>query len=277
MLPLFEDLKRIFKTETGRVFLFPGSGTGGWEAAISNTLSPGDKVLAVRHGQFNHLWIALCRRHKLDVVMVEGDWREGAPVDWYAEQLAADRSHGIKAVLVCHNETSTGVTSDVTGIRRALDDAGHPALLFVDGVSSVASIDFRMDEWGVDVAVSGSQKGFMLPAGMAIVCVSRRAIEATNSAACPRAFFDFGDMIATNDKGYFPYTPPKTLIRGCVNRSTCCSKKVSTTSSPDTIDWARASAGRRAVGGWSFAPATQNGIRIRFRRSWCPKASIPGR
>ena len=214
MLPLFEDLKKIFKTKTGRVFIFPASGTGGWEAAISNTLSPGDRVLAARHGQFSHLWIALCRRHKLDVAMIESDWREGSPVDWYAEKLVADKEHRIKAVLVCHNETSTGVTSDVAAIRRALDQANHPALLFVDGVSSVASIDFRMEEWGVDVAVSGSQKGFMLPAGMAIVGVSPRAIEATKDSECPRAFFDFGDMIKTNDQGYFPYTPPKTLIRG---------------------------------------------------------------
>ena len=213
-LPLFQDLKRVFKSETGQVFLFPGSGTGGWEAAITNTLSSGDKVLASRFGQFSHLWIDLCQRHGLDVDLIDVEWGEGTPVELYAERLAADREHEIKAVLVCHNETATGVTSDVAAVRQALNEADHPALLFVDGVSSIASIDFRMDEWGVDVAVSGSQKGFMLPAGLAILCVSPKALEASKSATLARCYFDFKDMIATNKDGYFPYTPPMTLIRG---------------------------------------------------------------
>lgn len=214
MLPLFEDLKKIFRTRRGRIFLFPASGTGGWEAAVTNTLSPGDKILAARHGQFTHLWIDLCRRHRLDVEVSEREWGEGAPVAWYAERLAADKAHRIKAVLVCHNETSTGVTSDVAAVRKALDDVNHPAMLYVDGVSSIASIDFRMDEWGVDVAVSGSQKGFMLPAGIGIVGVGRKALKACRRAECPRAFFDFEDMLKANEKGFFPYTPPMTLIRG---------------------------------------------------------------
>ena len=213
-LPLFADLKQIFKTETGQIFLFPSSGTGGWEAAITNTLSPGDTVLAARFGQFSHLWIDLCERHGLNVDVVDVEWGEGVPVETYAEKFAADTEHKIKVVLVCQNETATGVQSDVAAVRAALDDAGHPALLFVDGVSSIASIDFRMDEWGVDIAVSGSQKGFMLPAGLAIIGVSQKALEAAKHAKLPRCYFDFADMIATNAQGYFPYTPPMTLIRG---------------------------------------------------------------
>ncbi len=213
-LPLFADLRQIFKTDRGQVFLFPSSGTGGWEAAITNTLSPGDKVLAAVFGQFSHLWVDLCQRHGIEVDAVEVEWGEGVPVETFAERLAADTDHEIKAVLVCHNETATGVTSDVAGVRAALDAAVHPAMLFVDGVSSIASIDFRMDEWGVDVAVSGSQKGFMLPAGLAILCASDKALEARKSARCPRCYFDFEDMIRTNCDGFFPYTPPMSLIRG---------------------------------------------------------------
>ena len=213
-LGLFQDLKKIFKTRTGQVFLFPASGTGGWEAAITNTLSPGDKVLAARIGQFSHLWIDLCQRHGLDTEVIDVEWGEGTPVERFAERLAADKSHEIKAVLVCHNETATGVTSDVAAIRKAMDAVGHPALLYVDGVSSVACIDFRMDEWGVDVCVSGSQKGFMLPTGLAIVAASPKALAATKTAQCRRCFFDFADMIRTNKDGYFPYTPATTLLRG---------------------------------------------------------------
>ncbi len=213
-LPLFEDLKKVFKSKAGQVFLFPSSGTGGWEAAISNTLSPGDKVLAARFGQFSHLWIDLCQRHGLDVELVDCEWGEGVPVEIFAEKLKADKEHAIKAVLVCQNETATGVTSDVPAVRKAMDAASHPALLFVDGVSSIASIDFRMDEWKVDIAVAGSQKGFMLPAGLAILCVSPKALEAAKSAKLYRCYFDFADMIRTNKDGFFPYTPPMSLIRG---------------------------------------------------------------
>jgi alanine-glyoxylate transaminase/serine-glyoxylate transaminase/serine-pyruvate transaminase len=211
---LFNDLKKVFRTRAGQVFLFPASGTGGWEAAIANTLSPGDRVLASRIGQFSHLWIDLCQRHGLNTEVLDVEWGEGAPVERYAERLAADRAHEIKAVLVCHNETATGVTSDVAAIRRAMDAVGHPALLMVDGVSSIACIDFRMDEWGVDVAVSGSQKGFMLPPGLALVAASPKALAAGRTAQCRRCFFDFADMIRTNKDGYFPYTPATTLLRG---------------------------------------------------------------
>ena len=213
-LPLLRDLKRVFKTEQAQVFVFPSSGTGGWEAAITNTLSPGDKVLIAVFGQFSHLWADLCRRHGLIVDAIEVEWGEGFPVDLCEARLKTDTRHEIKGVLVCHNETATGVTSDIASVRHVLDAAGHPALLMVDGVSSIASIDFRMDEWGVDLAVSGSQKGFMLPTGLAIVAASPKALIAHKTAKCPRCFFDFADMMRANKDGFFPYTPATTLLRG---------------------------------------------------------------
>lgn len=211
---LFADVKKIFRTEAGQVFIFPASGTGGWEAAITNTLSPGDKVLQAVFGQFALLWADLCRRHHMEVIEVDTPWGEGVPLDRYRDILSADSAHEIKAVLVTHNETATGVTSDVAAVRRILDDLGHPALLYVDGVSSIGSIDFRMDEWGVDLAVAGSQKGFMLPTGLALVGVSQKALTASETAQCPRCFFDFADMIKTNKDGWFPYTPAATLLHG---------------------------------------------------------------
>ncbi|MCY4241618.1 MAG: aminotransferase class V-fold PLP-dependent enzyme [Rhodobacter sp.] len=214
LAPLLRDLKKVFRTTSGQVLTFPASGTGGWEAAITNTLSPGDKVLAARFGMFSHRWIDLCQRHGLDVEIIECEWGEGAPADLYGERLAADSGHEIKAVLVTHNETATGVRSDIGAVRRAIDAANHPAMLYVDCVSSLASMDFRMDEWGVDLAVSGSQKGFMLATGMAIIGVSRKALEAAKTARCPRTFLDFGDMAAANEKGGFPYTPPLQIMFG---------------------------------------------------------------
>jgi len=213
-LPLLEDVKRVFKSKTGQAFLFPASGTGGWEAALTNTLSPGDRVLAARFGQFSHLWIEMCQRLGLEVDAVDVPWGQGVPVDIFAARLDADRSHKIKAVLVTHNETATGVASDLAAVRRALDEAQHPAFLFADGVSSIASIDFRMEEWRVDIAVAGSQKGFMLPAGLAILCVSPKALAAAQSATSRRCYFDFADMARANRDGYFPYTPPTHLFRG---------------------------------------------------------------
>lgn len=212
--PLYEDMKKIFKTKTGRVFIFPASGTGGWESAVANTLSPGDKVLMSGFGHFSNLWIDLCQRWGLDVQALEVDWGEGVPVEQYAEILKADKNKEIKAVFATQNETATGVTSDIAGVRKALDAADHPALLFVDGVSSVASIDFRMDEWGVDLCVSGSQKGLMLPTGLGIVCASEKALEASKNSKLPKTFFAWEDQIKTNDLGFFPYTPPMNLLRG---------------------------------------------------------------
>lgn len=213
-LPLFEDLKKAFKLTKGRVFIYPSSGTGAWESAITNTLNPGDKVLMSRFGQFSLLWVDMAQRLGLDVQVLDEDWGSGVPVEKYAEVLAADKGHQIKAVFATHNETATGVTSDIAGVRKALNDAGHPALLFVDGVSSVGCIDFRMDEWGVDACVSGSQKGFMLPTGLGILAVSDKALEAAKSSKMPRCYFSFADMIKNNDNGYFPYTPATQLLRG---------------------------------------------------------------
>ena len=212
--PLYEDLKKVFKTKNGRIFIFPASGTGGWESAVSNTLNAGDKVLMSGFGHFSNLWIDLCQRWGLDVQALEVDWGEGVPVEKYAEILAADKNHEIKAVFATQNETATGVASDIAAVRKALDACSHPALLFVDGVSSVASIDFRMDEWGVDLCVSGSQKGFMLPTGLGIVCASEKALACRENSNLPKTFFDWNDQIKTNDLGYFPYTPPMNLLRG---------------------------------------------------------------
>lgn len=212
--PLIEDLRKIFRTAEGRILMFPSSGTGGWEVAATNTLSPGDKVLASCTGSFSERWIALCRQHKLDVEVIDCDWGTGAPADQYQARLEADAGREIKAVLVTHNETATGVLSDVGAVRRAIDSCRHPAMLLVDCVSSLASIDFRMDDWGVDIAVSGAQKGFMLHAGMTIMGMSPRALEAARTAECPRAYFDVQEMVAANEAGSFPYTPPLQLVNG---------------------------------------------------------------
>src|SRR5213593_2246016 len=211
---LFRDLRKVFKTTTGQAFIFPATGTGGWEAALVNTLSPGDRVLAPRYGQFSHLWIDLAQRHGLRVDIIDVDWGEGAPSDRIGEILAQDTQHEIKGILIVHNETATGVTSDVAAVRSAIDAAQHPALLYVDGVSSIGSIDFRMDEWNVDLAITGSQKGLMLPAGLGLVCASPKALAAREHAKCPRVFFDFGDMIKANATGYFPYTPSIPMLYG---------------------------------------------------------------
>jgi alanine-glyoxylate transaminase / serine-glyoxylate transaminase / serine-pyruvate transaminase len=213
-LRCLRDLKQIFKTTSGTPILFPSSGTGCWEAALTNCLDPGDRVLAARFGQFTHLWIDMCQRLGFEVEVLEVEWGEGTPIDRYRAALEADRNHSIKAVLVCQNETATGVASDVAAIRRALDDARHPALLFVDTVSALASIDFRMDEWAVDVCISGSQKGLMLPAGMGISCVSEKALGAARRARSPRCYFDYRDMVTANATGYFPYTPSIPMLYG---------------------------------------------------------------
>lgn len=213
-LPLFADVKKVFKNQNGRVFIYPSSGTGAWEAAMTNVLSSGDHVLMSRFGQFSHLWVDMAERLGFEVDCIDMEWGTGVPVELYAERLDADKAHEIKAVFVTHNETATGVTSDVAAVRAALDACGHPALLFVDGVSSIGSIDFRQDEWGVDCAVSGSQKGFMLPAGLGFLSVSQKALEAAKTARHMRCYFSFEDMVKTNDSGYFPYTPPTQLFRG---------------------------------------------------------------
>ncbi|MGA2639228.1 aminotransferase class V-fold PLP-dependent enzyme [Methylocella sp.] len=213
-LPLFQDLKKIFKTTDGQIFLFPSSGTGAWESAFTNTLSPGDKVLASRFGQFTHLWIDMAQRLGFDVQVLEEEWGTGVKPEKIEEILRADKDHKIKAVTACHNETATGVSSDIGAVRKAIDAAGHPALLFVDTVSSLVSLDFRQDQWRVDLAISGSQKGLMLPAGLSVLSASPKAIAASKTAKSKRCYFDFDDMIKANATGYFPYTPPLPLLYG---------------------------------------------------------------
>jgi alanine-glyoxylate transaminase/serine-glyoxylate transaminase/serine-pyruvate transaminase len=212
--PARAGVQMVLKSTTAEVFIFPSTGTGGWETAITNTLSADDQVLVARNGMFSHRWIDMCQRHGLDLTIVETPWGHGIPADRYAEILTADKAHKIKAVLATHNETATGVKSDIAAIRRAMDAAGHPAMLFVDGVSSIGSMDFRMDEWGVDIAVTGSQKGFMLPAGLAILGFSAKAMAATKSAGLPRTFFDVHDMAKGYENNAFPYTPPVGLMNG---------------------------------------------------------------
>ena len=212
--PARAGVRQILKSDNAEVFIFPSTGTGGWETALTNTLSPGDKVLAARNGMFGHRWIDMCQRHGLSVQVVETTWGAGLPADRYEEILTVDKNHEIKAVLATHNETATGVKSDIAAVRRALDASGHPAMLFIDGVSSIASMDFRFDEWGVDVAVTGSQKGFMLPAGLAIVGFSPKAMEATKTATLPRTFFDVHDMAKGYANNAYPYTPAVGLLNG---------------------------------------------------------------
>lgn len=212
--PLFQGVKDVLKMQEGEVVFFPATGTAGWEAAVTNILSPGDRVLAARHGMFSQRWIDLCTRHGLDMQVIEAPWGTGAPADKFEAALKADTDHEIKAVLVTHNETATGVRSDIAAVRRALDAADHPAMLLVDGVSSIASMDFRFTEWGVDAAVTGSQKGFMLPAGLAIIGFSPKAMKAMETAKGHRAFLDVRDMLGANAKGGYPYTPPVQLLCG---------------------------------------------------------------
>ncbi len=212
--PALDGVKQVLKSKTTEVFIFPSTGSGGWETAISNTLSAGDKVLAAKNGLFSQKWIDMCKRHGLEMEVVSVPWGQGIPTDRYAEILAADTDHRIKAVLATHNETATGVLSDIAAVRAAMDASNHPALLFVDGVSSIGSMDFRMDEWGVDVAVTGSQKGFMLPAGLAITAFSPKAIATLDSATLPRWFFDVRDMRAGYEINGFPYTPPVGMLSG---------------------------------------------------------------
>jgi alanine-glyoxylate transaminase/serine-glyoxylate transaminase/serine-pyruvate transaminase len=212
---LLAALGPVFGT-TGPVVIYPASGTGAWEAALVNTLSPGDRVLSFETGHFSTLWREMADSLGLETGtdFVSGDWRRGADPDQLAERLAADTGHAIKAVCVVHNETSTGVTSRIPEIRRAMDDAGHPALLLVDTISSLGSIDYRHEEWGVDVTVAGSQKGLMLPPGLSFNAVSDKALAAHRNSRLPKVFWDWGPVIAANRQGSFPYTPATNLLFG---------------------------------------------------------------
>ncbi len=210
---LLHGLKGVFRTEDP-VVIYPASGTGAWEAALVNTLSPGDRVLMFETGQFATLWRQLAERLGLEVDFVTGDWRRGVDPEALEAKLAEDRSHEIKAVCAVHNETSTGVTSRIAELRQAIDSAGHPALFMVDTISSLASIDYRHDEWGVDVTVAGSQKGLMLPPGLSFNAISNKALEAAEAARLPKSYWGWPEMLAANAKGFFPYTPATNLLYG---------------------------------------------------------------
>jgi alanine-glyoxylate transaminase/serine-glyoxylate transaminase/serine-pyruvate transaminase len=211
---IFPNLLKVFGSKNGQAFIFPASGSAMWEAAIVNSLSPGDRVLAVRLGQFSTLFIDCAQRLGMKADVIEVEWGDAAPAERIGEMLAADTKHEYKALLLVHNETATGVTSDIAAVRRAMDAAIHPALLLVDGVSSVASLDFRFDEWKVDFAIAGSQKGFMVPPGVGLLCVSKKALALLDQAKCARAFFDLRDQVKHNAEGYFPYTPPLAHLFG---------------------------------------------------------------
>jgi len=210
---VLQGMQWVFQTRAP-VIIYPSSGTGAWEAALVNTLSPGDRVLMAETGHFAALWCRLAGRLGLDVELIDSDWRHGADPAQIEARLAADRQHRIKAVCVVHNETSTGAVTDIAQVRQAIDRTGHPALLMVDAISSLGALDYRHDEWRVDVCVAGSQKGLMLPPGLSFNALSERALAAAQTARLPRAYWDWGDMLAINEKGYFPYTPATTLLYG---------------------------------------------------------------
>ena len=210
---VLEGCRTIFRTK-GPVVIYPGSGTGAWEATIVNTLSSGDRVLMFETGHFATLWRQMAARWGIEVEFVPGDWRHGVDPALVEAKLAEDRAHAFKAVMVVHNETSTGVTSRIPAIRKAIDAAGHPALLLVDTISSLGSVDYRHDEWGVDVTVSGSQKGLMLPPGLGFTAISDKARAAGRSNNLPRSYWDWEEMLKPNANGYFPYTPATNLLYG---------------------------------------------------------------
>ncbi|MGA8032713.1 MAG: aminotransferase class V-fold PLP-dependent enzyme [Casimicrobiaceae bacterium] len=213
-LSLLERIKPVFGTKKDHVVIYAGSGTGAWEAAMVNTLSPGDRILMAETGHFSLLWKRLAERLTLVPEFLPGDWRRGADVGAIGARLAEDRGHSIKAVCVVHNETATGAVSDVPAVRRAIDAAHHPALLIVDTVSSLASIDYRHDEWGVDVTIAGSQKGLMLPPGLSFNAVGAKAREASKAAKLPRAYWGWDEIIEANRTGYWPTTPATNLLYG---------------------------------------------------------------
>lgn len=252
---VLEGMRKIFQT-TGDVVIYPSSGTGAWEAALVNTLSPGDLVLMAETGQFATLWKKVADRMGIRSEFIPGDWRHGVDPQAVAERLARDTAHEIKAVCIVHNETSTGVTSRVGEVRKAIDSTGHPALFMVDTISGLASADYRHDEWGVDVSVSGSQKGLMLPPGLSFHAISKKALAASKSAKLPRSYWDWEEMLAINPKGYFPYTPATNLLYG-LNEAI---DMLLSEGLPNVFarHQRHAEATRRAVQGWGLEVLCQN-------------------
>ena len=254
--PLLRDLKPLFGSREARVALIPGSGTAAWEAAITNTLSPGDRVLMARHGTFSTLWGEMAERLGLVVETVDVPWGAPCPAAEFGRRLGRDRHGEIKAVFVTHNETATGVTSDVAAVRRELDAAFHDALLFVDGVSSIGSIPFEMEDWGVDLAVTGSQKGLMSPAGLGILALGPKALAAMDGARSRRAYLDVGALLRAHDAGSFPYTPPAPVLYGL----RAALDRLAEEGLPAVFDRHRRLAGgvRAAVGAWGLAPVAES-------------------
>ncbi|GFZ20727.1 alanine:glyoxylate aminotransferase [Actinidia rufa] len=212
---LLDDVKKIFKTTSGTPFIIPTTGTGAWESALTNTLSPGDRIVSFLIGQFSLLWIDQQRRLNFNIDVIQSDWGQAANLEVFASTLAADTGHNIKAICIVHNETTTGVVNNLAAVRKLLDQYQHPALLLVDGVSSIGALDFRMDEWGVDVALTSSQKALSMPTGMGILCASPKALEALKTAKSVRFFFDWKDYLKFYELGTFwPYTPSIQLLYG---------------------------------------------------------------
>lgn len=246
---VLRDLRRVFQTQQP-VVIYPASGTGAWEAALVNTCSPGDKVLMCETGHFASLWKKMAEKLGLAPEFIAGDWRHPADAAVIEERLRADRQHAIQAVCVVHNETSTGVTSDIAAVRRAIDAVQHPALLMVDTISSLASIDYRPDEWGVDVTVAGSQKGLMLPPGLSFNAVSTKALKASQTAKLPRAYWSWDEMLAANERGFFPYTPATNLLYGLSEALDMLLEEGLPQVFARHARWAEAT--RRAVRGWGL-------------------------
>lgn len=250
--PARAGVAKVIEMDSGEVIIFPCSGTGGWESSISNTLSAGDKVLIARFGMFSHRWIDMCQRFGLDVHVIDVPWGQGVPIDQMGAALASDTGHEIKAVLATHNETATGVKSDIAALRGAMDACNHPALLMVDGVSSVGSYEYKMSEWGVDITVTGSQKGFMLPSGLAIVGISPKAMAAMETATLPRTFFDYRDMLKSYEGGGYPYTPSVGMLNGLAK---ACEMLLEEGLPNVYARHARIAEGiRRAIAAWGMTP-----------------------
>ena len=256
-LGVLARLKKVFKTKNP-VVIYPSSGTGAWEAAMVNTLSPGDKVLMFETGQFMYLWRDLATRMGLEPVVEGDDWRTGVVIETAKATLEKDKNHEIKAVCMVHNETATGVVSDVEAMRKAMDEVGHPALLMVDTISSLGSLDYRQDDWGVDVTIGGSQKGLMLPAGLGFNSMSDKALEAHKTAKLPRCYWDWSDMLKANKDGFFPYTPAANILFGLDEAMDMLFEE-----GLENV-YARherlAEATRRAVMGWGLETVCQGGI-----------------
>ncbi len=246
---VLEGLQDVFKTRS-KIVVFPASGTGAWEAALVNTLSPGDRVLMFETGHFATLWREMATRLGLDVLFVPGDWRHAADPELLESALREDRGGRIKGVMVVHNETSTGAASSISNIRQAIDRVGHGALLFADTISSLASMDYRHDEWGVDVTVAGSQKGLMLPPGLSFNAISEKAQKASNSSAFPKSYWDWQPMLAANKTGFFPYTPATNLLYGL--RESLCMLREEGLDNVFARHNRHAEATRRAVRAWGL-------------------------